>query len=98
MSFIREEDYKRVLERPRDDYLPCITIIQFRLIKMDNENSYNLNTIFNARSIDAFQKAGGNLAAISLLSQEVAKKVGSNLKTPIKLGPLDGMITDAHIY
>ncbi len=98
MSFIRKEDYKRVLDRPKDDYLPCITTIQFRLIKMDNDDSYNLNTIFNARSIDAYQKAGGNFAAISLLSMEVAKRVGKNLKVPIKIGSLDGMITDAHIY
>ncbi len=28
MSFIREEDYKRVLDNPKDDYLPCITTIE----------------------------------------------------------------------
>ncbi len=78
MIFIREEDYKRVLDNPKDDYLPCITTIQFRLIKMDNEDSYNLNTIFNARSIDAYQKAGGNFAAIYLLSMEVVKKWSKN--------------------
>ena len=27
MSFIRQEDYQRVLEKPKDDYLPCITTI-----------------------------------------------------------------------
>jgi thymidylate synthase len=57
-----------------------------------------LNTIFNARSIDAYQKAGGNIVAISLLSQEVAKRLEENLKTKIWIGSLDGMITDAHIY
>lgn len=72
MSFIRQEDYKRTLERPKDDYLPCITTIQFRLIKIDNERGYHMNTIFNARSIDAYQKAGGNFAAIALLSKEVS--------------------------
>jgi thymidylate synthase len=97
MSFIREEDYERCLEKPKDDYLPCITTIQFRLIKMSNEG-YHLNTVFNARSIDAFQKAGGNLVAISLLSKEVAKRLEENLKTKIWVGSLDGMITDAHIY
>lgn len=98
MSFIREEDYKRVLEKPKDDYLPCITTLQFRLIKMEKDKGYNLNTLFNARSIDAYQKAGGNLAAISLLSKEVAKRLEKNLKVSIKIGSLDGMITDAHIY
>lgn len=98
MSFVREEDYQRCLEKPRDDYLPCITTIQFRLIKIDDGEGYHLNTLFSARSIDAFQKAGGNFAAISLLSKEVAKKLERNLKTPIKIGALDGMITDAHIY
>ncbi len=28
MSFIREEDYKRVLDNPKDDCLPCITTIE----------------------------------------------------------------------
>jgi thymidylate synthase len=98
MSFIREEDYERVLEKPKDDYLPCITTIQFRLIPIEKEGGYQLNTLFSARSIDAYQKAGGNLAAIVLLSQEVAKRIEKNLIVPIKIGTLDGMITDAHIY
>ncbi len=98
MSFVRKEDYERTLERPKDDYLPCITTIQFRLIKIDNQNGYHLNTIFNARSIDAYQKAGGNFAAIALLSEEVAKRLETKLNTKIWIGSLDGMITDAHIY
>jgi len=98
MSFVREEDYQRTLERPKDDYLPCIITVQFRLIKIDNKKGYYLNTIFNARSIDVYQKAGGNLAAISLLSKKVAKKIYKDLKVPILIGTLDGMITDAHIY
>lgn len=98
MSFIRKKDYQRVLEKPKDDYLPCITTIQFRLVKINKEKGWHMNTIFNARSIDAFQKACGNFAAIVLLSKEVAKKIEKNLKTPILLGSLDGMITDAHIY
>ena len=36
MSFIRQEDYQRVMEKPKDDYLPCITTIQFLLIKIKN--------------------------------------------------------------
>ena len=81
MSFVRKEDYERTLDRPRDDYLPCITTIQFRLLKFDEDNGFHLNTIFNARSIDAYQKAGGNMAAISLLSKEVCKRLERNLKS-----------------
>jgi thymidylate synthase len=98
MSFIRQEDYVRVLERPKDDYLPCITTIQFRLIKMEGAEGYHMNTLFNARSIDGFQKACGNFAAISLLSKEVSKQLADKLKAKIWVGPLDGFITDAHIY
>ena len=98
MSFIRQEDYQRVLDKPKDDYLPCITTIQFRLIKMNDHKGYHMNTLFNARSIDAFQKAGGNFVAISLLSKEIAKRLEKKLKTKIWAGPLDGFITDAHIY
>ncbi len=98
MSFIRKEDYERVLERPKDDYLPCITTIQFRLIKINKEKGYHMNTIFNARSIDAYQKAAGNFAAIALLSKEVSERVAKNLNTNIWVGQLDGFLTDAHIY
>lgn len=101
MSFVRKEDFDRTLARPKDDYLPCITSIQFRLIKIDdkrNKNGYHLNTIFNARSIDAYQKAGGNLTAIALLSRVVADKLEDELDSKIWIGSLDGIITDAHIY
>ena len=98
MSFIREEDYVQVLGTPKDDYLPCITTIQFRLIKMDKGRGYHMNTIFNARSIDAYQKSGGNFAAIAVLSKEIAKKLEKNLKMPVWTGALDGIIADAHIY
>lgn len=98
MSFIRKEDYERVLDRPRDDYLPCITTVQFRLLKFDEDNGFHLNTLFNARSIDAYQKAGGNLAAISLISKEVCRRLEEKLKVRVWTGPLDGFITDAHIY
>jgi len=98
MSFVRQEDYQRVLEKPKDDYLPCITTVQFRLIKINSEKGYHMNTLFNARSIDAYQKAGGNFAAISLLSKEVSNRLVEKLKTNIWPGPLDGFLTDAHIY
>jgi len=98
MSFVRQEDYERVLERPKDDYLPCITTIQFRLIKINNEKGYHMNTIFNARSIDAFQKAAGNFSAIAFLSKEVSERLAKNLNTNVWSGPLDGFLTDAHVY
>jgi thymidylate synthase len=98
MSFVRQEDYQRVLEKPKDDYLPCITTVQFRFIKINDERGYHMNTLFNARSIDAYQKAGGNFAAISLLSKEVSERLAQKLNTNVWNGPLDGFLTDAHIY
>ncbi len=98
MSFVRQEDYQRILEKPKDDYLPCITTVQFRLIKINDDRGYHMNTLFNARSIDAYQKANGNFAAISLLSKEMSKRLAEKLKTQIWVGPLDGFLTDAHIY
>ena len=98
ISFIHWDDYKAVLDTPKDDYLPCITSIQFRLLKTSDEKGYCMNTIFNARSIDAFQKASGNFAAIVLLSKKIAEKLTESLNSPIWCGVLDGMITDAHIY
>jgi|LAHU01.1.fsa_nt_gb thymidylate synthase len=98
MSFIRNEDYQKVLENPKDDYLPCITTIQYRLLKIDNKKGYHMNIIFNARSIDAYQKSVGNLIAIAMLGKKISRKLESNLGVPVWLGSIDGMITDAHIY
>jgi len=98
MSFIREEDYIKVLKNPKDDYLPCITTIQFRLLKIDNKNGYHMNILFNARSMDAYQKSIGNMVAIAMLGEEVAKRLKKNLGVPIWTGSIDGIITDAHIY
>lgn len=98
ISFIHWDDYKAVLNTPKDDYLPCITSIQFRLLKISNEKGYHMNTIFNARSIDVFQKANGNFAAMVLLSKKIAEELTKSLKTPVWCGSLDGMISDAHIY
>ncbi|MDO8590041.1 MAG: thymidylate synthase [bacterium] len=98
MSFIREEDYIKVLKNPKDDYLPCITTIQFRLLKIDNEKGYHMNIIFSARSMDAYQKSIGNLVAIAILGEEVAKRLKKNLGVPVWEGSIDGLITDAHIY
>jgi thymidylate synthase len=96
MSFIRQEDYEKVLKHPRDDYLPCITTIQFRLIP--DGDGFQLNTVFSARSIDAYQKAAGNLVAISMLSHEVADRLTENLHTGVFPSLLNGLITDVHIY
>lgn len=98
ISFIREEDYKNILENPKNDYLPCITTIQFRLLKIDNMRGYNMNIIFNARSIDAYQKSIGNMIAIAMLGEYIAKRIQENLNIPVWMGSIDGIITDAHIY
>ena len=95
MSFINWKDYEAVLESPKDDYLPCICIIQFRLLPPKYDT---MNTIFYARSIDAFQKANGNLLAMAKLSRQIARNLGKNLKRKIKVGSLEGLIADAHIY
>jgi len=98
ISFIHWDDYNAVLNTPKDDYLPCITSVQFRLLKISNEKGYHMNTIFNARSIDVFQKANGNFAAMVLLSKKIAEELTKSLKTPVWCGSLDGMISDAHVY
>jgi thymidylate synthase len=98
MSFIREEDYVNVLKNPKDDYLPCVTTVQFRLLKIDDDRGYHMNVIFTARSIDAYQKSIGNMVAIAMLGEEVARRLQANLGVPIWPGSIDGIITDAHIY
>ncbi len=105
MVFPNNDDYRSVLNSPKDDYLPCIVSIQFRLVDFVEDNNqrnvfdgYILNTIFMARSIDAFQKAYANFWAIARLSRIVANKVSKNLGVEVKVGPMDGLITDAHIY
>jgi len=89
-------DYAAVLESPDDDYLPCIVSIQFRM--QPTKQGWVLDTIFNARSMDAFQKSYANLWVIAKLSDIVAKKISKNRGEKISLGCLDGVITDAHIY
>lgn len=96
ISFIHWDDYKAVLANPKDDYLPCITTVQFRLI--ENNSGFRMNTIFTARSIDVYQKSVGNLIAISTMSKKISERLEKNLNKKIEIGSLDGMITDAHIY
>lgn len=96
MSFIHWDDYKAVLEKPYDDYLPCIVSIQFRLLRKDD--GYSMAVVFNSRSIDAFQKSSGNLVAIVMLAEKIVSKLEERLGKNIVFEALDGMITDAHIY
>lgn len=96
MVFPTYEDYRAVLENQSDDYLPCIVTIQFRLIP--NKKGFVLNTSFYARSMDVYQKGHGNLIALAKLSEIVARGVSQKIKKNIRLGFLDGIIADAHIY
>ena len=48
--------------------------------------------------MDAYQKSIGNMVAIAMLGEEVAKRLKKNLGVPIWTGSIDGIITDAHIY
>ncbi len=97
ISFIHWDDYKAVLAKPKDDYLPCITTIQFRLLN-NEDGSFRMNTIFTARSMDSYQKGIGNLIAIATMSKIVAKRLEKNLAKKVEISSLDGIITDAHIY
>lgn len=90
------DDYKAVLDSPRDDYLPCIVSVQFRMQPL--RESWILDTIFNARSIDAFQKFYANLWAMAQMSSMVAAGIAENRKEPVVVGSLDGVVADAHIY
>jgi thymidylate synthase len=90
------QDYADVLKNQKDDYLPCIITIQFRLNPIGK--GCILNTTFYMRSVDAFQKAHGNLLAMAQMSDNIRSKLEKNLNTNIKLGSLDGFIADAHIY
>jgi len=96
MSFIEWDDYNAVLDTPYDDYLPCHTTIQYRLI--EDDDNYTMNVISHFRSIDAFQKSCGDFVVTAMLAQKVATKLETKLNKPIKFGPMMGVITDAHIY
>lgn len=96
MVFPTYEDYRAILQNQADDYLPCIVTVQFRLIP--NKKEYILNTSFYARSMDVYQKGHGNLVALAKLSKIVARDVSQKIKKDIKLGFLDGIIADVHIY
>ncbi len=97
ISFIHWDDYKAVLDTPYDDYLPCISTIQFRVFK-ETSSTYHMNVNFNARSLDIFQKGHGNMVAISMLASKVATKLSENLGKKVKINCLDGFISDIHVY
>lgn len=96
ISFIHWDDYKAVLDTPYDDYLPCMVIVQFRIVETKGELSMSCN--FFARSMDAFQKGNGNIFVLSMLTQRIAKQISQNIGKEIRVGVIDGFITDAHIY
>ena len=96
MSFIHWDDYKAILDRPYDDYLPCHTTIQFRLL--ENDGKYIMNVITHFRSIDAYQKSCGDFVITAMIAEKVMKALKQNLKLPIEFGSMMGVITDAHIY
>lgn len=92
------EDYKAVLENPWNDYLPCIVSVQFRMVPNGGSGRYKLNTIFNARSLDIFQKGLGNLVAIAKMSEFVAAEIQKKTGRGISLGFVEGLVTDIHLY
>ena len=90
------EDYAAVMQNHDDDYLPCLVSIQFRLLPMNG--GYNMHTTFYSRSMDAWQKGHGNFLSIAMLSDQIRQEISRRIDRPIDLGPLDGLICDAHIY
>ncbi len=96
MVFPTYEDYEAVLKSPWNDYLPCITALQFRINQRNNKNYLDL-TLF-MRSWDGFQKGAGDLLVISMLGDIVREKLQKKLNIPIECGRLDGLVTDIHIY
>lgn len=96
MVFPTYEDYKAVLSSPWNDYLPCITALQFRINRRRNQDFLDL-TLF-MRSWDGFQKGAGDLTVIAMLGEIIRDKLAKNLKKKIEIGRLDGLVTDVHIY
>ncbi len=90
------EDYRAILTNHTNDYLPCIVSIQYRM--RPNNGGWLLNTIFNMRSLDAYQKAHGNLAAMAILTSNIAEQISKRLGVEVVPGTIDGLIVDAHIY
>jgi thymidylate synthase len=96
MVFPTYEDYKAVLSSPWNDYLPCITALQFRINERSNIKYLDL-TLF-MRSWDGFQKGAGDLMIISMLGDIIRQKLEEEMDIKIEVGRLDGLVTDIHIY
>lgn len=91
------KDCEEVLKNQYDDYFPCLISVQFRMIEQE-DGSWIVNTIFNMRSSDVFQKLNGNMVAVAMLTKVVVERVSKNIKKEIKMGYMQGFITDAHVY
>lgn len=91
------EDYENVTNSPFNDYLPCIVSLQFRLHKV-KDNEYVINTHFFMRSQDAYQKNISDLVIFADITNVIIKKLEKSLGACIKIGVMDGYITDAHVY
>lgn len=96
MVFPTYEDYESVLKSPWNDYLPCITALQFRVNKRLKKTYLDL-TLF-MRSWDGFQKGAGDLTVISMLGEKIRRILSKRLSIEIRTGRLDGLVTDVHIY
>lgn len=96
MVFPTYEDYTAVLNSPWNDYLPCITALQFRVNQRLGKNYLDL-TLF-MRSWDGFQKGAGDLTVVSMLGNKVREALEKKLSMKIETGRLDGLVTDVHIY
>ena len=96
MVFPTYEDYEAVTNSPWNDYLPCITALQFRVAKRQGKTYLDL-TLF-MRSWDGFQKGAGDMIVTSMLGGIVRKQLEEKLNTKIEPGRLDGLVTDVHIY
>lgn len=90
------EDYAAVMRNHRDDYLPCVVSIQFRLLPVDQH--YLMRTTVYSRSMDVWQKGHGNFLSVAMLSDHIRKEIEKRIDKEIVLGPLDGLICDGHIY
>lgn len=96
MVFPTYEDYTAVLNSPWNDYLPCITALQFRVSQRLGKNYLDL-TLF-MRSWDGFQKGAGDLTVVSMLGNKIREALEKKLSMKIETGRLDGLVTDVHIY
>jgi thymidylate synthase len=96
MVFPTYEDYKAVLSSPWNDYLPCITALQFRINARLGRRYLDM-TLF-MRSWDGFQKGAGDLTVVAMLGDVVRAQLEERLAIKIAHGRLDGLVTDVHIY